>query len=515
MAFMSQPITSSLTTTTSTLRLPVLSSCSRSFSPSSATFTYLPVSIKLQDPSTLELSDYQIIFDVRPFKQYSKSRIHTLVDLCIPTTLLKRKSLDLIEILKNFVNVPKDIKDLILAKLIEEAPSTKIKVLIYDSNSKGDSVSYSLYQTCLRFESYADKFEVFMLNGGIQNVNSDLIEENKINTNIHNLNGLVLPSPDKTSFNSIIKKETNISSRYHHQNLSLPKLSQHPNWLKFVVHKDHPTLLQHFIDLFIKIETLERNRLTRLTSPDFIASSPPCCSPCRNISFTLPRGIEYGYKNRYNNIWPYEHSRVKLDSKGDDYFNGNYIDVNPIIHNQFKYIATQNPLASTVDDFWTTVLQQEVDLIINLENKPSNYFNHPAITSCETIESNSSYTVTKINNKIFHLHYSNWPDFGIPNFNTLIEFIELKNDLFDKHGLSNKVLVHCSAGCGRTGVFITIDSLIQGWLNNRTAIISEESDLIFRLIMHERRQRISMVQNLDQFIVCYQLFLHYLSQQQS
>ena len=86
------------------------------------------------------------------------------------------------------------------------------------------------------------------------------------------------------------------------------------------------------------------------------------------IEFNVPRGIEYGYKNRYKNIWPYDHSRVKLTAATnnnnnnnnnhnppsspsscssssfiDDYFNGNFINTNSIIpNNQFTYIATQN-----------------------------------------------------------------------------------------------------------------------------------------------------------------------------
>ncbi|RLV92269.1 Tyrosine-protein phosphatase 1 [Spathaspora sp. JA1] len=514
---MSQPLTT-----------PLPSACLIPCIPSSTnrtvTFKHLPPSIYLQHCETLDLTNYQILFDIRCFKQYSKTRLKKAVNLCIPTTLLKRKSLNLIEILNNFINLPVNTKDLIVNKLKEQDSTAKIKVLIYDSHSKiNEDISYSLYQTCVRFESLTDKFEVSVLNGGIESLldHPEFLERNltKINTNHHRLNGLILPSPIKNNnFNAIIKKDINNMSYNHRFNLAkLQTEDRYPNWLKFVTHQHTTTLLEHFLKLFTEIETWENTRLRRLiTSQDNNLTgplSPACCNSCRGLSPKISTGVEYNFKNRYNNIWPYEHSRVKLNNHSCDYFNGNYIDVNSIVRNDFTYIATQNTLASTVDDFWCMIFQENVEIIINLETGPVSYLSHPSITSCEIIENNSNYTIRKLNNKIFHLHYLNWPDHDIPNFSTLIELITLKNKLHSKYGLSNKVLVHCSAGCGRTGVFITLDSLIQGWINNKSQIMNEESDLIFRLIMHERRQRISMVQNLDQFIGCYQLFLYYLSQE--
>lgn len=169
-------------------------------------------------------------------------------------------------------------------------------------------------------------------------------------------------------------------------------------------------------------------------------------------------------------------------------------------------------MSSTIDDFWSTIELEDVQIIINLETKPIQYFNHPKIKTIEVIDTPYlDFKLRLINNHIYHFHYLSWPDFGIPqSFKSILDMIRYKNQLTLAKHLNNRLLVHCTAGCGRTGVFITIDSLIQAWKNLELEVMELDIDLVYKLVQHQRRQRVGMVQNLDQFIIIYEIFIEYL-----
>ncbi|KAI5965590.1 uncharacterized protein KGF55_000952 [Candida pseudojiufengensis] len=537
-------------------------------SPTTPTFaTSFPSSIQEQRINDFNPCDFDFIFDVRPYNSYCKSRITKSVNLCLPTTLLKRNSLCLNDLI-NMVDLSTELKDTIINHIKNEnEPEKKLNILLYDQCSTNEAITFPLYQTISKFEKLNNKFEIYYLNGGFSNVltqKPEFIENTSINLNSNghrktkSLSGFTLPSASnfKTKFVQSIKKnndydgdkskkeseqlqtsktESPISYKYKLQDI--PKDLKLPEWLKFFKELSNEEIIKELINKFNKIEDIEKNRLNKMASNFKSPSQPniqgqekifsPCCISCSSIDFQLPKGIEFGYKNRYNNVWPYEHSRVKLEhhqhqhntnnqqhrNSRDDYFNGNYINVNSLVKNDFTYIATQNPLASTIDDFWTTVIQEDIKIIINLDSKPIEYFNHSSINSIETIKTNfPDFKLRLINKNIYHFHYLSWPDFGVPkSFKSIIDLIEFKNEIksIKQNNISNKILVHCNAGCGRTGVFITIDSLIQSYKNSPEQLMNSKIDLIYKLVQHQRRQRISMVQNLDQFIVCYEIFINY------
>jgi len=393
----------------------------------------------------------------------------------------------------------------------------------------------------------------------------------------NNGNGSTVEPPANTA------TATATDPSYKYKLRDIPSDLTLPKWLQFMNQDSNDAKLQYMITKFNKIEEIEKSRLNKMASnfkspytaniqgQDKIFS--PCCPDCSTIDFQLPQGIEFGYKNRFNNVWPYEHSRVKLgqakketaERKGekkekeeeekevmetekeqgrpddvdaqanihsyvqslhhhhhrhhpslhyqqDDYFNGNYINTSTLICNDTTYIATQNPLSSTIDDFWSTIQQEDIQIIINLETKPIEYFNHPKIKSIEVIDTPyPDFKLRLINNHIYHFHYLKWPDFGIPqSFKSILEMIQYKNQLVKERHLNNNLLVHCTAGCGRTGVYITIDSLIQAWKNLKQRVMDLDIDLVYKLVQHQRRQRVGMVQNLDQFIIIYEIFIEYL-----
>lgn len=112
--------------------------------------------------------------------------------------------------------------------------------------------------------------------------------------------------------------------------------------------------------------------------------------------------------------------------------------------------------------------------------------------------------------EIIQIHYEGWPDFGTPaQAATIVALIKLMNDFISQRGKSKSapILVHCSAGCGRTGTFCTVDgviSSIDGGLGGG------EEDLVYRNVLQIREQRMSLVQTLRQYVLCYECVLHHL-----
>ena len=591
-------------------------------SPTTPTFaTSFPSTISQQSADNLNPQDYDFIFDVRPFNLFSKSRINKATNLCLPTTLLKRNSKSLIDLI-NMVDLSSKMKDTFISHLQkeeEEGDATKLSILVYDQCSSNEAITFPLYQTVSKFEKYHNKFNIYYLNGGFSGVltqNNGVVETtplgsdggNSADSNGHrktkSLSGFTLPSATnfKTKFVQSIKKNNDYDVKkesdsnkeffsdlpnkgsidtvandtsggdpsYKYKLRNIPSDLTLPKWLQFMKQGSNDESLQYMISKFNKIEEIEKSRLNKMASnfksphtsniqgQDKIFS--PCCPECSTIDFQLPQGIEFGYKNRFNNVWPYEHSRVKLGQKlveskkeeqkidtqenhqhqqqqqqqqhhhhdhqhhhhnyqhnpsphyHDDYFNGNYINTSALICNDITYIATQNPLSSTIDDFWSTVELEDVQIIIDLETKPVQYLNHPKIKSIEVIDTPyPDFKLRLINNRVYHFHYLSWPDFGIPqSFQSILDMVKYKNQLTLDKQLNNKLLVHCTAGCGRTGVFITIDSLIQAWKNLKSSVMELDIDLVYKLVQHQRRQRVGMVQNLDQFIIIYEIFIEYL-----
>ena len=87
--------------------------------------------------------------------------------------------------------------------------------------------------------------------------------------------------------------------------------------------------------------------------------------PTSNFAYSIAAGIEKGAKNRYNNIWPYDHARVKLGArKGEcDYINASFVQADEL---STRYIATQGPMPATYEDFWKVIWEQNCSVIVML-----------------------------------------------------------------------------------------------------------------------------------------------------
>ncbi|CAE6536824.1 unnamed protein product [Rhizoctonia solani] len=232
--------------------------------------------------------------------------------------------------------------------------------------------------------------------------------------------------------------------------------------------------------------------------------------------FSIIAGVEKGAKNRYKNIWPYEHARVRLQSAADDgsdYVNASH--VRPRGTN-LKYIATQGPMPATYIDFWTMVWEQHVHVIVMLTRqvegnqlKCGDYwsgtqfgplrlqliategakeevvetttgfdFGFTEKTKCDddsqtTIRRTFALSHTEHPEepprKIVQFQFLSWLDMNVPETPAgllgLVKDVREAAEEADKYNPPaepNPVLVHCSAGVGRTGSFVAIDALLDG-----------------------------------------------------
>ncbi|XP_043491071.1 tyrosine-protein phosphatase 10D isoform X2 [Polistes fuscatus] len=227
-------------------------------------------------------------------------------------------------------------------------------------------------------------------------------------------------------------------------------------------------------------------------------------------------------KNRFTNILPYDHSRFKLqpvdDEEGSDYINANYV---PGHNSPREFIVTQGPLHSTRDDFWRMVWESNSRAIVMLtrciekgREKCDHYWPVDTLPVyygdiCVTILNEAHYpdwSITEfmlcrgdVKRVIQHFHFTTWPDFGVPSPpQTLARFVRAFRERVRPD--QRPIVVHCSAGVGRSGTFITLDRILQ------QILVSKYVD-IFGIVWAMRKERVWMVQTEQQYICIHQCLL--------
>ncbi|XP_075284511.1 phosphatidylinositol phosphatase PTPRQ [Opisthocomus hoazin] len=232
-------------------------------------------------------------------------------------------------------------------------------------------------------------------------------------------------------------------------------------------------------------------------------------------------------KNRFPNIKPYNNNRVKLmpdaGIPGSDYINASYVS-GYLCPNEF--IATQGPLPGTVGDFWRMVWETRAKTLVMLtqcfekgrirchqywpeDNKPVTVFGDIVITKLmEDIQIDWTIRDLKIERHgdcmmVRQCNFTSWPEHGVPETTApIIHFVKLIRA--SRAHDNTPMVVHCSAGVGRTGVYIALDHLTQH-VNDHDFVD------IYGLVAELRSERMCMVQNLAQYIFLHQCVLDLLT----
>ncbi|KAI0007971.1 hypothetical protein F4779DRAFT_619077 [Xylariaceae sp. FL0662B] len=610
-----------------------------------------------------------LLLDVRVSTQYAQSRIRGALNLCIPTTLLKRATFNLEKLQKTLQTEEDQDK-------FSHWPDAKY-LIVYDASSTEKRDAVSAMNMFRKFSNEGFSGNSYFLRGGFQgfaSVHPELIDHQSAaerpGTSVTSstggrpsfapvIGGVMLPSAanNPNPFFSNIRQNMDLADGVGQMDVSVPMnldFNCLPRWLRDVTKSsDHGKTAS---ERFLRIEQGEQSRMR-----DAYAAFNTSASPSTNTGKVRLSGVEKGVKNRYKDILPFEHARVRLPNRADgtcDYINASHVRTS---RSYKRYIASQGPLPATFADFWSVIWDQDVRVIVmltaeseggqlkchpywqskeygsirlkplsekkvsldidkyrsrstagssttnsaaeavrrraNTVNTPESASStpQPAQTPSDTpyviirkfALSHATHPFSPIR-EITQLHYPSWPDFGAPaQPSHLLALVELANvmqhaslpvdsnlvaasvasdhapavswyDEPESNGNARPMLVHCSAGCGRTGTFCTVDSVIDMLKRQHLASQNEANrydadgdvsmdedepasprtrldrtgtsfngtksqssaagnaaldtswlhdtsmDLIETTVEDFRRQRLSMVQSLRQFVLCYE-----------
>jgi len=571
-----------------------------------------------------------LVLDLRVYQLYATSRILGALNLCMPTTLLKRPSITVQRLADTFTSDGD--------RATFERWRACQYIVVYDSTTSQPKEAVTPFNVLKKFISEGFTGVGLVVKGGFvafSRAAPELIDKGPVTSGKGSSTGpspLSAPGPDAIPvaggcsmpatrsvanpfFGNIrqnmdlvdgvgqmpIKKPANMSERM---------AKSLPTWLRAAsTENDEGKLVS---SKFLSIEQSEQKRMQEALTANVSYGTSNSGKPTQ----IQVAGIEKGSKNRYNNIFPYDHSRVRIQdvpSGSCDYINASHVKAE---YSYRHYIATQAPIPATFNDFWRMVWEQDVRVIVVLtaeaeggqikshvywdagEYGPfklkqlserqvtldSNRFDNKRTTggaarrpslgqrrsttanvpgdikaaadnvhpdaSTVTVRhftlAHSSYPFQPIR-EITQLQYSQWPDFGAPASPTaLVGLVDLVNKCVQRsarptgvveheEAVSERqrpIMVHCSAGCGRTGTFCTIDSVIdmlkrqrlqraeaeQGGMDLDTKddwIRRDNIDLVAKTVDDFRRQRLSMVQNLRQFVLCYESVLQWFAAQEA
>uniref|UniRef100_A0A2A4JAZ8 protein-tyrosine-phosphatase n=2 Tax=Heliothinae TaxID=95178 RepID=A0A2A4JAZ8_HELVI len=242
----------------------------------------------------------------------------------------------------------------------------------------------------------------------------------------------------------------------------------------------------------------------------------------RFVSASLPCNK---HKNRLVHILPYESTRVCLTPRdGSDYINASFVDG---YRYRAAYIATQGPLPDTTDDFWRMLWEHNSTIIVMLtklkemgREKCHQYWpsDRSVRYQCFVVDPIAEYNMPQYilrefkvtdardgsSRTVRQFQFTDWPEQGVPKSGEgFIDFLGQVHKTKEQFGQDGPITVHCSAGVGRTGVFITLSTVLERM--QYEGVVD-----VFQTVRTLRTQRPAMVQTEDQYEFCYRAALEYL-----
>ncbi|KAM0484953.1 hypothetical protein ACHAP7_002972 [Fusarium lateritium] len=616
--------------------------------------------------------DRLLILDLRSSQNYAQSRIQGALNLCIPTTLLKRATFNIQKLKQTFQSSSDSDK-------FDTWPDTDF-IVVYDAHASDKRDAVTAQNMIKKFTSEGYTGGTCILKGGFNGFQQsflDLVDRQSATGSPGKpslgpggiapvIGGVMLPNAgnDVNPFFSNIRQNMDLADGVGQLDVSRPTALDSPSlprWLReAAAQPDHGKQVS---DKFLHIEVDEQSRMKAA----YAAFNPQNKDRQSQVQLC---GVEKGVKNRYKDILPFEHARVKLQEKPEgscDYINASHLKAS---RSNKQYIATQGPLPATFEDFWSVIWQQDVRVVVMLTaeseggqlkchpywkgrdfgairlkllsekrvsldiDKHRSESNHnpsasagdqgrkraqttttleasnPAPRTAQGTPAEAPYVILRKFalshashpfapiREITHLHFPAWPDFGTPaQPSHLLALVELANVMQrsalpvetssvvgSKHSVmesppitwydepeadsrARPMLVHCSAGCGRTGTFCTVDSVIDMLKRQRQAkmdslnsrdndgdismgdngdtspqstkhfnfytpgqrsnmekkaargaasidvnwLHDDSVDLIQKTVEDFREQRLSMVQSLRQYVLCYETVLEWVT----
>lgn len=247
---------------------------------------------------------------------------------------------------------------------------------------------------------------------------------------------------------------------------------------------------------------------------------PPCSRKVATEVFGCAITPENTCKNRYPDVLPYEEHRVKLRSGGNDYINASYIRGG----HARSYISCQAPLPATFNDFWTMIWENHIPLVVMLTRflekrmvKAHCYWPQELgcsedfgglrlmLTSVRKLLNNQitlrTFKITLIetgeSRDVAHIHYTEWPDFGVPTSSQGLRQVVKLIDIYNEQQPDRSIVVHCSAGIGRTGTLLAVHSFLSRHRGDGSVTVRE-------IVEDMRKHRMGMVQTKEQYKFIYQ-----------
>ncbi|KAG9122500.1 hypothetical protein FRC07_001093 [Ceratobasidium sp. 392] len=507
----------------------------------------------------LALTPAPLILDVRSGAAHTISHVRGALSLSVPSTLLKRPKFSL-------TNLSSMIASASARRIFETWP-TATRILVYDADLTRLADGSGVLGLLRKIEAAGFKGELAWLVGGhnaVARIAPECLEaggeaspepENRpalSHGEFLSTRGLPQSAFQQSSTTGVGHKPNKLqASNPFYDNirqnqelshgiteripLSLPKevLSRKDEipvtWLRDIVeNSDKEKGIEALAMQFYRVELGEQRRLQGVMShhsqesqvlskddpkyPNGHSNGPD--QRADDFPYSITAGVEKGTKNRYKNIWPYEHARVRLQTAtddGSDYVNASFVQPRGT---RLSYIATQGPMPATYVDFWTMVWEQNVHIIVMLTRQVENnqlkcgdYWSdaqygplrlrliateggeehvervtgfdfgqstkkHPADEDSHTIR--RTFALSHVDQphisprKIVQFQFLSWMDMNVPETPTgLLELVKNVREAADEadaesESTKSPVVVHCSAGVGRTGSFVAIDAILDG-----------------------------------------------------